>query len=324
MNHIELVSIIVPIYKTERYIRDCIESILGQTYTNLEIFLIDDGSPDQCGKICDEYAKTDKRITVIHNENHGVSYSRNCGIKASTGEYILFMDSDDRINSTYVEEMVKHLQKYDFVVSGFLAFIVEKRKYEKWPEWNLPESITHLISKDFRYLFIPIYCVWGKLYRADIIKNKNVLFNEAVSCGEDGLFNFEYLKYVNSYNVANEAKYIFSENPEDSLGKHHYTVDDLQLLKKSVTSFKMLLEEINPPNKGNFLWRYCRRYLEYTGSGYKKYRQRISLVRFLLGGKYQTEGIKHWLLAFFLRINLIWPIYLYYFLKNRYVKRLDS
>lgn len=78
------------------------------------------------GGICDEYAKTDQRIRVIHNKNHGVSYSRNCGIKVSDVEYILFIDSDDRINSTYVEEMVKHLQKYDFVISGFLAFIVGK------------------------------------------------------------------------------------------------------------------------------------------------------------------------------------------------------
>lgn len=80
----------------------------------------------------------------------------------------------------------------------------------------------------------------------------------------------------------------------------------------------MFLRNIGPPDKENFLWRYCRRHLEYTGSGYEKYRQRISLARSLLGEKYQTEGLKHWLLASFIRLNLIWPVYLYYFEKNRY------
>ena len=91
----EKVSIIIPVYKVEAYIRECLDSVIRQTYKNLEIILVDDGSPDQCGQICDEYAQEDSRIQVIHKENAGVSAARNTGIDAATGTYMIFADSDD-------------------------------------------------------------------------------------------------------------------------------------------------------------------------------------------------------------------------------------
>ena len=93
----ELISIIVPVYKVEKYIDRCVESIINQTYKNIEIILVDDGSPDNCPKICDEWAKKDKRIRVIHKENRGVSSARNVGIDVAKGKYIGFVDSDDYI-----------------------------------------------------------------------------------------------------------------------------------------------------------------------------------------------------------------------------------
>lgn len=92
-----LISVIVPIYKVELYLRKCINSILAQTYQNLEVILVDDGSPDQCGIICDEYAKSDSRVRVIHQENSGVASARNAGLQAAQGDYIGFVDSDDWI-----------------------------------------------------------------------------------------------------------------------------------------------------------------------------------------------------------------------------------
>jgi len=103
----ELISVIVPVYKVEEYLKKCVESIQKQTYENLEILLIDDGSPDNSGKICDEYAKKDKRIKVIHKENGGLSDARNAGIDVATGEYITFVDSDDFISDDYIEYMYK-------------------------------------------------------------------------------------------------------------------------------------------------------------------------------------------------------------------------
>lgn len=108
-----LISVIVPIYRVEEYLPRCIDSLLAQTYQNIQIILVDDGSPDACGRICDEYASTDKRIQVIHKENGGLSDARNAGLSASKGDYIAFVDSDDWVASEYLERMQQSLCKHD-------------------------------------------------------------------------------------------------------------------------------------------------------------------------------------------------------------------
>ena len=100
-----LISVIIPVYKVEKYLSKCVESIINQTYKNLEIILVNDGSPDNCGEICDEYAKKDSRIKVIHKENGGLSDARNAGIEIASGQYIAFVDSDDYIASNMYERM---------------------------------------------------------------------------------------------------------------------------------------------------------------------------------------------------------------------------
>ena len=108
-----LVSVIVPVYKVEEYLRQCLDSIINQTYKNLEIILVDDGSPDKCGEICEEYAKNDSRITVYHKENGGLSDARNYGMQRSHGEYITFVDSDDVIKTNLAEALMAVTEKYD-------------------------------------------------------------------------------------------------------------------------------------------------------------------------------------------------------------------
>ena len=107
-----LISIIVPVYKVEPYLHKCVDSILSQTYTHLEIFLVDDGSPDNCGKICDDFAQKDNRIKVIHKKNGGLSDARNVVIDMAKGEYITFVDSDDFVTSDYVETLYHLVEKY--------------------------------------------------------------------------------------------------------------------------------------------------------------------------------------------------------------------
>ena len=109
----EKISVIVPIYKTEQFLSKCIDSIINQTYKNLEIILVDDGSPDNCPKICDEYAKRDNRIKVIHKENGGLSSARNAGIEIATGDFSAFVDSDDWIDSDMYESLVKLSDEYN-------------------------------------------------------------------------------------------------------------------------------------------------------------------------------------------------------------------
>lgn len=121
------ISIIVPIYNVEKYINKCIESIINQTYTNLEIILVDDGSPDNCGKICDEYAKKDRRIKVIHKKNGGLSDARNKGINLATGDYIMYVDSDDYLELTACEELFDVITKTN---SDIVCFnLVKKNEF---------------------------------------------------------------------------------------------------------------------------------------------------------------------------------------------------
>lgn len=113
-----LISVIVPVYKVEKYLHKCVDSILAQTYTNLEIILVDDGSPDNCGRICDEYAAKDSRIKVIHQENGGQSVARNNGVTCAEGEYVSFIDSDDYIEPTYIESLYSGIEKYNSAISA--------------------------------------------------------------------------------------------------------------------------------------------------------------------------------------------------------------
>ena len=107
MNHVPEISIIVPVYKVEEYLPQCIDSILAQTFTNFELLLVDDGSPDRCGEICEEYAGKDTRIRVFHQANAGLSYARNTGLMNARGRYVTFIDSDDYVGIHYIETLVK-------------------------------------------------------------------------------------------------------------------------------------------------------------------------------------------------------------------------
>lgn len=111
--NIPLISVIVPVYNVEQYLSKCVDSILGQTYTNLEVILVDDGSPDNCGRICDEYAAKDNRVKVIHKENGGLSDARNAAIEVAQGEFITFVDSDDFVSSDYVETLYELAEKHN-------------------------------------------------------------------------------------------------------------------------------------------------------------------------------------------------------------------
>ena len=113
------ISIVVPVYKVEAYLPKCLNSLISQTYTNIEILLVDDGTPDNSGNICDEYAQKDKRIQVFHIVNKGVSYARNYAMKRATGDYICFVDSDDEVKESYVQHFVEALKKNVYIyISG--------------------------------------------------------------------------------------------------------------------------------------------------------------------------------------------------------------
>ncbi len=219
--HHKIVSVIVPVYNVEKYLDRCVESIVSQTYKNLEIILIDDGSPDNCPKMCDDWAKKDSRIKVIHKENGGVSSARNCGLDEAKGEYISFVDSDDWIEDSHIEKMVSYINDTDCVIAGYtkenttgkincsLSFVnVDLAKIDKTP-------IGEVFWNGY------IHPCWNKLFKKETLKKSSIQFQEEIHLSEDSLFCIQYLKCCKKMAVTDETTY-------------HYWIDEqcLSLSKK--------------------------------------------------------------------------------------------
>lgn len=171
-----LISVIIPVYNVEKYLRKCINSILNQTYKNLEIILVDDGSPDKCGKICDEYREKDLRVHVIHKENGGLSDARNIGIKNATGKYIVFIDSDDWIHPNMIEILFYEIQKSNADISMCMFKYIYEDEMEKNidTEYHI-NSVEILTSEEVleRYYSdsrVPYVVAWNKLYKRDLFQ----------------------------------------------------------------------------------------------------------------------------------------------------------
>ena len=165
----DLISVIVPVYKVEKYLEKCIESVLKQTYTNLQIILVDDGSPDNCGKICDEYAKKDSRIEVIHKANGGLSDARNVGISKAKGRYIGFVDSDDYIKEDMYEILLNLIKKYDADVSICNLYdVIDGNECIRNKENGIREySRLDILKKVLLDKNIQSYA-WNKLYKKEL------------------------------------------------------------------------------------------------------------------------------------------------------------
>ena len=202
-----MISIIIPVYNVEKYLDQCLDSVLNQSYADFECILVNDGSTDNSGNICDKWARKDNRFKVIHQKNQGVSCARNNGIDNANGKYIVFIDSDDWVDKNYLELLMNN--DSDYVVSGV---VVESNGIvfnQNIPLQNVEiefvqdkiVDITQLFKKHL--FFGPVF----KRYNSSIIKNNKIYFNENFSYGEDLLFNFEYLKYVNKIRTISQATY---------------------------------------------------------------------------------------------------------------------
>ena len=201
----ERISVIVPVYNAEKTIARCIETLLGQTYGNIELLLVDDGSKDGSLAICREYAEKDNRITVIHKENGGVSSARNAGIEMAKGDYILFVDSDDYVEPDYVSAMVtaaKESLGYGHIWCCFQT--VTGYQYENAVP-NMKSDARYLLFD--RTQIMQLHQIWldtgpcNKLYRRSILLGHNIRFPEDLSLGEDWLFNLVYLDAVSSTRI---------------------------------------------------------------------------------------------------------------------------
>ena len=174
----EKISIIIPVYKVEKYLDKCIESVVNQTYSNLEIILVDDGSPDNCPKICENWQKKDKRIVVIHKQNGGLSDARNFGLDKATGDFIMFLDSDDYVNVNICKELLALLKKYNADIAMCQAkYIYEDEQSQDGNKVHLEENTEKEFTKNQLFKLaisseIPLFMTaWGKLYKKHIFES---------------------------------------------------------------------------------------------------------------------------------------------------------
>ena len=243
----ELISVIVPVYNVEKYLRKCIDSIINQTYRNLEIILVDDGSPDNCGAICDEYAAEDSRVKVIHKKNEGVSVARNEGLEKSNGELIIFIDPDDFIENEMLADMHDNIIKYnvDVVCCGYFIEKLDEmiRKYPNRGIFSSNELIEKLFSMEV------FSVIWNKMFKKSVLldnKNKYIQFPIGIYMGEDVLWLTRVLKRCKEGYCIDKCYYHWIRREESATGSLDTKIDSKVL--SELYAYKCIYEE----NRNNF------------------------------------------------------------------------
>lgn len=240
------VSLIIAVYNVEKYLQRCLDSLCGQTYRELEIILVDDGSTDSSSMLCDCWEKKDARIKVIHQENAGVSAARNRGIAAAVGKYVMFVDSDDWVEPDYVEELIgQHVPGTLTLAGYFVDDEGENRQIEK--VYSKKEACCHLPQGEMailyqKGLFSPI---WNKLYEREKLLENNISFRIDMNLGEDTVFNLEYVKVLEEgISIVNRPLYHYMRWGNASLAsKYNEKFVEMQIIIHD--TFLEYLEEIS-------------------------------------------------------------------------------
>ncbi|MGI5970909.1 MAG: glycosyltransferase family 2 protein [Oscillospiraceae bacterium] len=224
----ETISIIVPIYNCGEYLRECIDSIIGQTYEDLEIILVDDGSTDHSPEICDEYAKRDGRIRVIHKPNGGVSSARNAGIMEAAGRYIQFVDGDDYIERNMSQILAESIRGFDIAICGYkmltggktIHYSFANKQYETPAQ--LSDDLERLLETNH------LHASWNKLFRRELIRNS---YNEKMDMGEDIDFCLNYLSGCKRINIIADCLYNYRKMENSLTTKYR---DDYYEIEKKL------------------------------------------------------------------------------------------
>lgn len=219
-----MISVIVPVYNADKHLHCCIDSILAQSFTDFELLLIDDGSKDSSGRICDEYASKDSRIRVFHKENGGVSSARNLGLDNAKGEWVAMVDSDDYVKNGYLKDLYNEAIKHnaDFVVQDFdfrkEDGTVIARWYNPVRRFYTDKDIVPLLNEqslDSRG------CSVGMLFSNEILKQNNITYPLCMHFGEDSCFLFRYLRYASRIACSEISNYCYIDHPGSAIHRKH-------------------------------------------------------------------------------------------------------
>ena len=239
MNNYPLVSVIVPVYNVENYLKNCIESVICQTYNNWELILVDDGSPDNSGAICDDYSRSDDRIKVIHKQNGGQAQARNYGLDICRGDYIAFLDSDDFLHNDCINYLVNLIKRSnaDLVQCGFV-----RGEQTVFPDLNqiLQEQVfdNHSIFLREKARII----VWGKLYKREIVLANRIKEGKYF---EDDFTTWKWYYHAHKIVVSNKVLYYYTDNPSSTMAQHHKkpSFDFLEAYDERISFFQQTGEK---------------------------------------------------------------------------------
>ncbi|MGN9161722.1 glycosyltransferase family 2 protein [Clostridium sulfidigenes] len=292
------ISIIVPVYNVEKYIHKCVDSILNQTFKDFELILIDDGSTDSSGEICDEYGELDERVIVIHKENGGVSSARNLGIRLAKGEYIGFIDSDDDIEINMHNEFILKCEnfKYDLVVCSFKIINTISKIIKNAEMLNI--HVDYIKKKDIEKNILPkllsqescygygMYSVCNKIYKREFIVSNRLIFDEVRNHGEDLIFNINVITKVESmvlinkqlYNYYIRNRYSLSRKYDKSHYKYITSNHDFFIQLCDKYNFKDIIEKIDLAYISNTVSYMCN--ILKQGYSYKS-----SIIKNIIGDK---------------------------------------
>lgn len=221
------ISVVIPVYLTEPYLARCIDSVLDQSFRDFELILVDDGSPDKCGEICEAYAQKDNRVKVIHQANSGVSVARNHGLEMATGAYVVFIDSDDWVDENYL--MAIRRSNADFVAHTFSTYSEDGSLIKRQ---NSPNSRLSINKKNVLELLNNgiLGYTFCKRFSMDIIRKYKIQFNRDINHTEDTLFVLDYLEHAQTVEIENENHYCYIRYRTRSTLSNGATLDRLSMI----------------------------------------------------------------------------------------------
>lgn len=322
-----LISVIIPVYNVEKYLCKCIDSTLAQTYTNIEIMLIDDGSTDNSGKICDEYVLKDARIKVIHQPNAGVSAARNAGLDLAKGEYVCFVDADDTVKEEYIYSLFSPIgnKRCDIAMCGYsiVSYSMESMAGQ------VKKNIKGNIRKCFGEIYInggggPLISPALKIFNKSILERFNIRFDVKINFGEDRLFALQYYKHVDSFCFIRECLYRYFHHGAGSateiytkkraLDEIYVLQQELQWMIDSKTKYTaetiimMAFQVVNSLTKALCINTQCTIY-----GKYKNYKDLMDNIRVLLQGIDGKCSMKHKILKISIKKRWFLPSFCYYY-----------
>lgn len=325
------ISLIVPVFNCETCLHQCLKNLGNQSYKDFEIILVDDGSTDRSGVICDEYASKDRKITVIHRKNGGPAAARNTGLEKAKGEFIFFVDADDLLRKDALILLLKasNQNKADLIIGDYI--IKTDKADSPIKKFLLPNSqwlgkqeiinyVRGYLKKPTGYsLFI---FVWGKLYRSSIIKKNNLRLNEKLTVFEDIQFNFEYLKFTDSVFYLKRHLYIYNATINSKSAGNNIYANPVGF-KPALESIKEFLQIngldvilINKDIGNAYVFFAIRVIVRFFANFNVSLKIIYRLILIIVNDKEIRRNLKYYspskddskILPFMLRLKLVWPI----------------